>query len=98
MKLFSGLVLVALTLAPLEGPGRDLSPSSLRDRDRPRVERVINRGHMIELIVSCRGATGVIVFSRIEKLFCTPHLLCHRSFALAARALCQRDVHPLLLR
>lgn len=92
------LGVVALALAPLDIPGWDLLKPKTGVGPKPRVERVIDRGLMIELIVTCHGATGIIVFSKVEKMFCTPHLLCHPSFGSAARSLCQRDEKPSILQ
>ena len=97
MKFPALLGVMILVLVQPDLPAPDLPQRGMETRSIPRVERVIDRGAMIELIVTCHGATGIIVFSKVEKMFCTPHFLCHPSFPEAARSLCRRDRRPGLL-
>ena len=37
-----------------------------------RIEAVLDRGPIAELIVKCPGGTGILSYSKVERLYCTP--------------------------
>lgn len=52
------------------------------------VEAAIDRGAVVEMIVRCGQRSGILRFSKIERLFCDPRSRCHTRFAAAHRATC----------
>jgi hypothetical protein len=53
-----------------------------------RVEAIIDRGTINELIVRCDRGSGILSYSKIEKLYCTPDHRCTRGRDTAIRRLC----------
>ncbi len=46
-------------------------------RPLPRVEAITDRGPILEMIVHCRrGGTGIISYSKLERLYCGPRGRC----------------------
>lgn len=41
-----------------------------------RVEAIIDRGPILELIVRCPVGTAIMTYSKVERLYCTPQLAC----------------------
>ena len=41
-----------------------------------RIEATTDRGPIIELIVRCPKGTAIISYSKMERLFCDPRLVC----------------------
>ena len=37
-----------------------------------RIEAILDRGPINELIVKCPGGSGILSYSKVERLFCTP--------------------------
>lgn len=54
----------------------------------PRTEAVIDRGPILELIVQCRKGTGILSYSKLERLYCGPKGNCSRNRDLAISRLC----------
>ena len=74
--MFSVMVLVALAVSGSE-------PSGLTDypgfrQPRARVEAIIDRGTIQEIVIKCGGGTAIISYSKIERAFCTPKLHCSK--------------------
>lgn len=53
------------------------------------VETLIDKGLTVEMIVKCPDGAGIITFSKVEKLYCTPDTSCHRGIRPAIRRLCR---------
>lgn len=53
------------------------------------IEAAIDRGLIVELVVRCGNQVGMLTFSKVEKQFCDPAMLCHRRFADARNATCR---------
>ena len=54
-----------------------------------RVEAVLDRGLIFELIVRCEEGTGIISFAKTDRKYCLPSGRCTTSFDLAVRRLCR---------
>lgn len=44
-----------------------------------RIEAITDRGPILEMIIRCRTGTAIISYSKIDKLFCDPRLICSAS-------------------
>ncbi len=64
----------------------------------PQVETVVDRGLMLELRIRCGKTSGLVTYSKVEKTFCTPNFVCHKSLRTAAHNFCNRRSRPALLR
>ena len=55
----------------------------------PAVIMISDHGPIAELTVTCRaGQFGIVSYSKIEKLFCDPHLRCDRNFDVVFQRTC----------
>jgi hypothetical protein len=54
-----------------------------------RIEAVIDKGLIFELIVRCERGTGIIAASPIEQTFCTPKFVCYASLSKAVDETCR---------
>lgn len=54
----------------------------------PRIEAMTDRGPILEMIVQCRAGTGIITYSKLEKLYCGPRWRCNRDLDIVLAALC----------
>lgn len=54
-----------------------------------RVEAVVDRGPIRELIVRCRNGTGILSYSKIERTYCTPDWRCAPGLDRAISRLCR---------
>ncbi len=55
----------------------------------PRVEAARDKGLIVELTVRCGRQVGIITFSKVEKLFCTPTRGCTAGFDRALQLVCE---------
>ena len=53
-----------------------------------RVEAIVDRGPVSELVVRCDRGTGILSYSKIEKVYCTPDHRCGRGLDAAIGRLC----------
>ena len=53
-----------------------------------RIEAIIDKGLMLEYIIGCSGTAGIVTFSKIEGLYCTPDHRCSAQLRLAVLRLC----------
>ena len=87
-------MLITLTLALLASSASGPSGASgLTDypvfrRPAARIEAVIDRGPIQELIVKCGGGTAILSYSKVEKLYCDPKLRCHRNLGVVVAQTC----------
>ena len=56
---------------------------------RSRVEAVIDRGPILELIVKCGPGTAIFSYSKVERLFCTPTKGCAADLKSAINRTCR---------
>lgn len=42
----------------------------------PKIEALIDRGPIVEMIVRCPVGTAIITYSKMERVFCDPRLRC----------------------
>ena len=56
--------------------------------DHPKIEAVTDKGPILEMVVRCKAGTAIISYSKIERVFCDPHLSCDRNPALVATRAC----------
>lgn len=54
-----------------------------------RVEAIVDRGPISELIVRCPRGTAIISYSKYERLFCAPRGGCGASLASTVRRACR---------
>lgn len=59
------------------------------DNPGSRVEAVIDRGPILELVVRCSGGTGILSFSKVDKKYCTPDHRCTAGLQTAIGRLCK---------
>jgi len=43
------------------------------------IEAITDRGPILEMIVRCSRGTAIISYSKLEKLYCDPRLICSAS-------------------
>lgn len=55
----------------------------------PAIEAMIDRGPIVELIVRCPSGTAIISYSKMERRYCGPDLVCDRSMATVVRRACR---------
>lgn len=53
-----------------------------------RIEAILDRGTISELIVKCGDGAGIISYSKVERLYCTPHQGCTPNFKTALARMC----------
>ena len=53
-----------------------------------RIEAVMDKGLIAELVVRCNVGTGIIAASLIERTYCTPGFKCYASLATAIKETC----------
>lgn len=79
--------LIATTLTTYPGYGDRSIGEPRAAVQHPRVEAVIDRGPIAELVVRCRAGTAIVSYSKVEKLYCGPGGACAASLgAVVARA------------
>lgn len=74
-----GLLLAAIISYPSAGDRGLIAPRSIERA--PQVEAALDRGPIVEIIVRCPAGTAILSYSKVEKLYCTPTHVCHRSMA-----------------
>lgn len=52
------------------------------------IEAYTDRGPIVELIVRCHRGTGIMSYSKIERLYCSSKLTCHPYFETALDDTC----------
>lgn len=55
----------------------------------PAIEAMVDRGPIVELIVRCPAGTAIISYSKMERLYCGPDLVCGRSMTTVVRRVCR---------
>jgi hypothetical protein len=56
--------------------------------ERTPVETLIDKGPIIEMIVNCHPQSGIITYSKIERLYCSPKRGCSPAFETAYARTC----------
>jgi hypothetical protein len=77
--LTQGLLMAAITSYPSAGDRGLIKPPSIERA--PRVEAATDRGPIIEIIVRCPAGVAILSYSKVERLYCSPSHVCHRSMA-----------------
>ncbi len=54
-----------------------------------RIEALIDRGPILELIVRCPVGTAIVSYSKMERRYCGPDGLCDRSMDTIVRRACR---------
>jgi hypothetical protein len=68
--------LVAANLTAYQGFGdRGIGQPGAADRN-PSVEATVDRGPIVELILRCPKGTAIVSYAKLERLFCSPRLVC----------------------
>ncbi len=57
-------------------------------KPKSQVEMVRDLGLVLEVTVKCPLGTGILTFSKVEKVFCAPDLVCYRDLQAAIRKTC----------
>ena len=52
------------------------------------VEMVRDLGVVLEMTVKCPFGTGILSYSKVERVFCSPDLVCYRDLQSAIRRTC----------
>lgn len=73
--------------------GTGTSASGLTDypvflRPTARVEAIVDRGPIQELIIKCGSGTAIISYSKVDRKFCTPLLKCDPSLRVVLARTC----------
>jgi hypothetical protein len=76
-----GLLLAAATTGFIYYPGF-VEPGQ-------RVEALIDKGPIVEMIVRCRTGTGIVAVSKYEGLFCAPDFTCYSTLKPALARTCR---------
>ena len=87
-------MLISLTLALLAtgaGGAAGLTDYPAFVRPEARIEAVIDRGPIQELIVKCGGGTAILSFSKVERLYCDPKLRCHKNLGVVVARTCGKS-------
>ncbi len=66
MRGYLGILIAAAIFTIYEGPA---APD-------PRIEATTDRGPIVEMIVRCKPGTAIISYSKMERLYCDPKLVC----------------------
>ncbi|MBU2582410.1 MAG: hypothetical protein KJ622_11895 [Alphaproteobacteria bacterium] len=53
------------------------------------VETLIDKGLIVEMIIKCPDGAGIITYSRVERVYCTPDYSCHGAITHAIEHLCR---------
>lgn len=53
------------------------------------IEMVRDLGPVLEVTVRCPLGAGIMTYSKVERLFCTPDWTCYGNFRTAAEKLCK---------
>ena len=53
-----------------------------------RIEAMVDRGPIVELIIRCHKGTAIVSFSKVDKRYCDPHLRCARRLKTIVRRSC----------
>lgn len=72
--LTAGLIAANFATYPSMGDRGLIQPKSISSN--PRVEHAIDKGLIIEMIVRCQSGVTVISYSKVERLYCSPKLVC----------------------
>ncbi len=57
---------------------------------KPRVEMVIDRGPIYELVTACGGGgTAIVSYAKLERLYCTPQQACAAELARVIAKSCR---------
>ena len=57
--------------------------------DKPRVEAMIDRGPIYELVVRCAQGTAIVSASKLNRTYCTPALHCDTDLARVLARACR---------
>jgi hypothetical protein len=55
----------------------------------PKVEATIDKGPILEMIVRCPVGTGILTYSKVEKLYCGPRGGCDKRLEPIVQRLCR---------
>lgn len=83
----TGLVASSLTLYPALGDRPTGAPPATAGI--ARVEAMIDKGPILELVLACPRGTAIVSYSKVERVFCGPRRGCDRSLATVARNSCR---------
>ena len=84
-------MLQALSLAALATsaqPHLPLTDYPAFRRPAARVEAVVDRGLIQELIIKCDGGTAIVSYSKVERLYCGPDARCHARLPVIVARTC----------
>lgn len=54
----------------------------------PRIEMTLDKGPIVEMVVRCPRGVSVISYSKIERVFCTPQIVCNSNLATVIAKSC----------
>ena len=90
-----GILFIALTMMNSNLAARETDTNTVQFttypafyKNRARVEAVIDKGLMQEIIIRCFASTGIVTFSKAERVYCTPDHQCFDQFKTAVGRLC----------
>ena len=53
-----------------------------------KIEALVDRGPIVEMIIRCGAHTAIISYSKVEKLYCTPKMACNSALDKTLAATC----------
>jgi hypothetical protein len=75
--MLQSLIAAVIISYPAAGDRGIIAPPAIERSSR--VEMVIDRGPILEMIIRCQAGTAIVSYSKIERLYCTPKHVCSRS-------------------
>ncbi len=75
----AGLVMANITAYPAYGDRGLVKPRAIEQS--PRVEATTDKGPILEIIIRCHTGTAIISYSKVERKYCSPKLICGSSMA-----------------
>ena len=82
----AALVAVGFTTYPTFGDRLPLGPAEVRSS--PRVEVAVDKGPILELIIRCPRGSGIVTYSKLERVYCLPRGGCGPRLDAAISRLC----------
>lgn len=69
-----GVITAAFSTYPSLGDRGLIEPKAATNS--ARVERAVDRGPIVEMIVRCQHGVAIMSYSKIERVYCTPKSTC----------------------
>ena len=81
--------LLASSFTTYQGYGDQVLASPQAAAPTARIEAAVDKGLIVEMIVRCPDGTGIITYSKVEHLYCSPQHECDSRLAVVAARTCR---------